>query len=197
MKGYATAASVHQATRRPVVVCFDAGNLVHVAKALCERWPALPLLLCADDDSDTQARTGKNPGRDKATQAAGAAGLAQGLAAVVVPAGLPVGGSDFNDLARQAGPGAVADLIDAAAAALLHGDARQAGESGPGEAITGPDDAQAQPAAANAPGGPALRPVPGARCQGQGRKGCKGCKGQAGRRVCCRWRWRRWPSWWR
>ena len=34
---------------------------------------------------DTQARTGKNPGRDKATQAARAAGLAQGLAAVVLP----------------------------------------------------------------------------------------------------------------
>ena len=61
-EGYATAASVHQATRRPVAVCFDAGNLVHVAKALRERWPALPLLLCADDDMDTQARTGKNRG---------------------------------------------------------------------------------------------------------------------------------------
>ena len=36
-EGYATAASVHQATRRPVAVCFDAGNLVHVAKALRER----------------------------------------------------------------------------------------------------------------------------------------------------------------
>ena len=61
-EGYATAASVHQATRRPVAVCFDAGNLVHVAKALRERWPALPLLLCADDDMDTKARTGKNRG---------------------------------------------------------------------------------------------------------------------------------------
>ncbi len=171
-EGYATAASMHQATRRPLVVCFDAGNLVHVAKALRERWPALPLLLCADDDSDTQARTGKNPGRDKATQAARAAGLAQGLAAVVLPARLPAGGSDFNDLAQHAGPGAVADLIDAAAAALLHGDARQAGESGPGAAITGPKDAQAQPAAADAPGGPALRLVPGGK--GKAAKAAKG-----------------------
>ena len=171
-EGYATAASVHQATRRPVVVCFDAGNLVHVAKALRERWPALPLLVCADDDSDTQACTGKNPGRDKAAQAGRAAGQAQGLAAVVLPAGLPAGGSDFNDLAQHAGPGAVAGLIDAAAAGLLHGDARQAGESSPGAAITGPDDAQAQPAAADAPGGPALRLVPGGK--GKAAKGAKG-----------------------
>ncbi|RYF65173.1 MAG: toprim domain-containing protein, partial [Comamonadaceae bacterium] len=33
-EGYATAASLHQATGRPVAVAFDAGNLAHVAKAL-------------------------------------------------------------------------------------------------------------------------------------------------------------------
>lgn len=173
-EGYATAASVHEATRRPVAVCFDAGNLVHVAKALRERWPGLPLLVCGDDDSDTEARTGKNPGRDKAEAAARAAGQAQGLAAVVLPAGLPAGGSDFNDLASHAGLAAVAELVDAAAAGLLHGPACKAGETGAGEAIEGPDDAQAQPAPANAPGGPALRLVPG----GKG-KPAKAAKGKA------------------
>lgn len=64
-EGYATAASLHQATGRPAAVGFDAVNLVHVAKALRERWPALPLLVCADDDGDTEARTGKNPGETR------------------------------------------------------------------------------------------------------------------------------------
>ena len=40
-------------------------------------------------------------------------------AAVVLPAGLPAGGSDFNDLASHAGLARVAELVDAAAADLL------------------------------------------------------------------------------
>ncbi len=92
-EGYATAASLHQATGRPVAVAFDAGNLAPVAKALHQAHPAALIVLCGDDDADTHARTGHNPGRDKATAAARAvAGLA------VFPDGLPAGGSDFNDL---------------------------------------------------------------------------------------------------
>jgi len=63
-EGYATAASLREATGLPVVVGIDAGKLVHVAKALRDRWPALPLLVCGDGDRGTEARTRKNPGRD-------------------------------------------------------------------------------------------------------------------------------------
>lgn len=49
-EGYATAASLHQATGLPVAVAFDAGNLVHVAQALRARWRGLRILVCADDD---------------------------------------------------------------------------------------------------------------------------------------------------
>lgn len=49
-EGYATAASLHEATGLPVAVAFDAGNLVHVATALRARWRGLRLLICADDD---------------------------------------------------------------------------------------------------------------------------------------------------
>jgi len=42
-EGYATAASVHEATGRPVVVVrFDAGNLKHVAEALRQCWMPRP-----------------------------------------------------------------------------------------------------------------------------------------------------------
>ena len=49
-EGYATAATLHEATGWPAVVAFDAGNLVHVATALRTRHRGLRLLICADDD---------------------------------------------------------------------------------------------------------------------------------------------------
>jgi putative DNA primase/helicase len=108
-EGYATAASAFEATGRPTAVAFDAGNLAHVAKALHQAHPAALIVVAGDDDTDTHARTGHNPGRDKATAAARAvAGLA------VFPEPLPAGGSDFNDLHQAAGLDAVRLLIEAA-----------------------------------------------------------------------------------
>lgn len=112
-EGYATAASLHQATGYPVAVAFDAGNLLPVAKELRQLYPDSLLVLCGDDDAQTHARTGRNPGRDKASAAAKAV---RGLA--VFPEGLPEGGSDFNDLhqhlAADAGLAAVRDTVQAA-----------------------------------------------------------------------------------
>ena len=106
-EGYATAASVHQATGRPVAVAFDAGNLAHVCKALHLAHPAALIVICGDDDLQTFAEKGHNPGRDKATAAARAvAGLA------VFPEGLPAGASDFNDMAAAVGIEAVRLVID-------------------------------------------------------------------------------------
>jgi len=50
-EGYATAASIHQATGWPVAVAFDAGSLEAAAKALQEAYPAARFILCADDDA--------------------------------------------------------------------------------------------------------------------------------------------------
>ena len=111
-EGYATAASVHQATGRPVAVAFDAGNLAHVAKALRQQYRAALLVLCGDDDAATEARTGTNTGRVKAEAAAR---TVRGLA--VFPEGLPDGGTDFNDLHQAQGLEAVGACIDAAIAA--------------------------------------------------------------------------------
>ncbi|MBN8493220.1 MAG: DNA primase [Burkholderiales bacterium] len=49
-EGYATAATLYEATGLPTVVAFDAGNLVHVAEQLRKRHRGLRLLVCADDD---------------------------------------------------------------------------------------------------------------------------------------------------
>ncbi len=160
-EGYATAASIHAATGWAVVVCFDAGNLVHVAKALRAQWPALPLLECGDDDHGTHHRTGKNPGRDKAASAVRAARVGGALAAAVFPTGLVGDGTDFNDLAAQAGGDAVRGVIDPAVAALCAG-------ALPADQPAAAADAPALPADDLAPARitPALRVVQGGKGEG-------------------------------
>ncbi len=69
-EGFATGATIHEATGYPVAVAFNAGNLLAVAKAMREKFPDLPLILCADDDRHTPG----NPGLTKATEAARAVG---------------------------------------------------------------------------------------------------------------------------
>ncbi|MFN3812608.1 MAG: DUF927 domain-containing protein [Roseateles asaccharophilus] len=115
-EGYATAASVHAATGRPVAVCFDAGNLVNVAKALQPLFPGAAFLVCGDDDTATAKRTGKNPGRVAAAQ------VLRALRAAGVVAGEvftdAAGCNDFNDLAQAQGLDAVAAVVHPAAEAL-------------------------------------------------------------------------------
>lgn len=65
-EGYATAASLHEATGIPVAVAFDAGNLRHVAKALRHTHPRARFLVCADDDFASP----ENPGISAASAAA-------------------------------------------------------------------------------------------------------------------------------
>jgi putative DNA primase/helicase len=122
-EGLATAASCFEATGRPVVVAFDAGNLAHVVRAMRGRCPAARLLVCGDDDAATMARTGKNPGRDKATEAAR---LVRGEAVFpAFPAAAGGSRTDFNDLHQFAGLEAVRDAIEGAITAA---DAARAAE---------------------------------------------------------------------
>ena len=100
-EGYATGASIHEATGEAVAVAFNAGNLMPVATALHKAYPELVLLLAADDDHQTEG----NPGMSAAKSAA----LAVGGFVVVpqFPAGRPNKATDFNDLAALAGLDAV------------------------------------------------------------------------------------------
>src|SRR5262249_53778491 len=113
-EGYATAASIHEATGSAVAVAFNAGNLLLVAQGLRERFPGQRLVVCADDDVETEG----NPGLSKARAAAEAVG---GL--VAVPSfgdARPKGATDFNDLHRLVG-------LDAARRCLLAADPVQPG----------------------------------------------------------------------
>jgi putative DNA primase/helicase len=100
-EGFATGASIHEATGWPVAVAFNAGNLGPVAAALHKAYPALVLVLAADDDW----RADGNPGLSAARQAALAVGGF--VVAPQFPKGRPPKATDFNDLAALAGLGAV------------------------------------------------------------------------------------------
>lgn len=49
-EGFATAASLHQATGQPVLAAFTAYNLKNVAESLKDRMPDIPVTFCADND---------------------------------------------------------------------------------------------------------------------------------------------------
>ena len=49
-EGFATGASLHEATGLPVAVAFDAGNLLPVCVALAAQYKRARILVCADDD---------------------------------------------------------------------------------------------------------------------------------------------------
>ncbi len=104
-EGYATAASLHEATGYSVVVAFNAGNLLAVAQDMYTKYPDLKLVLCADNDIEPDR---PNPGIDAATQAAKAVG---GYLAI------PDLGNkkcDFNDVHLAHGLTAVRKYIEAA-----------------------------------------------------------------------------------
>ncbi len=123
-EGFATGASIHEATGYPVAVAFNAGNLEAVTVAMRSKFPNLPVIVCADDDY----RTAGNPGMTKATAAALSVG---GLLA------LPDFGTDrdpemtdFNDMAVICGLETVASAI-ASATAPARGEHQRDRENAP------------------------------------------------------------------
>lgn len=69
-EGYATAATLTENLGYATVAAFDAGNLIHVAKALKAQYPDKPILIAGDDDKHLEMMQGVNPGKDKAEKAA-------------------------------------------------------------------------------------------------------------------------------
>lgn len=107
-EGFATAASIHDATGHGVAVAFDCGGLRPVAEAIRLALPEIKIVICADDDYQTAG----NPGRTKATAAAMTTN-----AFVAIPnfgADRPDGCTDFNDFALLRGAVAVRACVEAA-----------------------------------------------------------------------------------
>ena len=61
-EGWATAATLYEATGHPVAVCFSAGNLKPVALVLRQKYPTITMVVCADADE-----AGRSAARSAAT----------------------------------------------------------------------------------------------------------------------------------
>ncbi len=100
-EGYATGASVHEATGAAVAIAFSAGNLLAVAKAMRAKFSALRIVMAGDNDKS-------GVGQSAALEAARAVG---GL--VAIPS---TDGHDWNDVHRTEGLDGVRAGIEAATA---------------------------------------------------------------------------------
>ncbi len=129
-EGFATAASIHEATGWPVAVAFNAGNLEPVTKAIKKRFPSSRLLICGDDDHHLEG----NPGRTKAEAAARAHGCL--LAFPVFGPDRGEKDTDFNDLHRLTGLEAVRRCVMEPLSSLTQEDAAVSEFSGVTE-VTG------------------------------------------------------------
>jgi hypothetical protein len=105
-EGYATAASLYEATGLTAAVACDCANLRPVGEALRKKYPAAMLIFCADDD----AWSAGNPGAAKAKDAAQAVGGKIALPKFSGPR--MEGQTDFNDLALAEGLKAVRRAIE-------------------------------------------------------------------------------------
>jgi Protein of unknown function (DUF3987)/Toprim domain len=107
-EGFATGASIYEATGHATAVAFDKGNLCAVASALRAKFPDARIIIAADDDYQTAG----NPGIAGALKAAAEVG-----GFVAVPdfgADRQDGAKDFNDMMALRGTDAVRASIDAA-----------------------------------------------------------------------------------
>lgn len=158
-EGYATAATLHEATGLPCAVAFDAGNLMPVALAVSQAYPGAWVLVCADDDYMQRCKHCKHltPVEDPTCQHCGQAherenpGLRFAKDAALAVSGSVVapaweeprptdkkGPTDFNDLAALEGNQRVSALVmeaieDAGRMDLLRHSAREPARGVEGE----------------------------------------------------------------
>ena len=99
-EGYATGASIHDATGWCVAVAFDAGNMVAVAEDLRALMPGAIFVIAADNDRWSRMGEIENPGVHFAERAAYAV---RGRLVVPEFADLDDRPTDFNDLQQREG----------------------------------------------------------------------------------------------
>lgn len=99
-EGFATGASIHEATGLDVMVCFDCANMVKTARKL-KGQSDKRFIVAGDNDHATQG----NPGVKHATDAA------EILGARLVICPRMINGTDFNDLATEQGIDSVKKTI--------------------------------------------------------------------------------------
>ncbi|EFO3244748.1 DNA primase [Escherichia coli] len=97
-EGFATAASLHEATGLPVLMTIDADNMINVAKNARQIWTDSPFVFCADNDHQRKINKGVSSAKKAAASTHGE---------VIIPAFTEAekaqGLTDFNDLDASRG----------------------------------------------------------------------------------------------
>ncbi|MCK8540570.1 LPD7 domain-containing protein [Yersinia ruckeri] len=111
-EGYATAASLHQATGTPVVMTVDAGNMVTVSRNLKALYPDAAHIILGEDDFTKTDNKGLNKAREAATAIDGTYIIPQFTESERAQAFAGTGSfSDFNDIHSSRGLDAVRDQL--------------------------------------------------------------------------------------
>lgn len=99
-EGYATGCTLHEQTGLPVAIAFNASNLRPVALRLYWEYRDTRIVIAADNDMETERRTGINPGLEKAREAAAVTG-----GQIIFPGFSDINGegTDFNDYVNCGG----------------------------------------------------------------------------------------------
>jgi putative DNA primase/helicase len=105
-EGFATGASIHEATGYKVFVAFDAGNMVKVAPLIWAKYPDAIILIAEDHDLPAKGKS-EGEGQRAAREAAKA------CSGIVVKTGFDKKG-DFNDLAVSQGLDAIKEKFEMA-----------------------------------------------------------------------------------
>lgn len=158
-EGWATGMAIHTVTGEPVVVAFNASNLVPVAEALhrryAARFPRLRFVIAADNDRWTKCwldgEEGVNPGYRWAKKAVG-----ESRWEVAVPDFQDLSGkpTDFCDLLQAEGPDLVRFWLNPSHAHRARRTTDKAPWRGPEEEEPTPEADQAMEEGAAAPAGP-------------------------------------------
>ncbi len=93
-EGFATGASIFEATGISTLVCFDAGNLPTVAELIRAKYPDFKLIIAADDDWKKNPNIGLVKAKEAALKVGGY------LSVPEFPKNRGDKDTDFNDLAR-------------------------------------------------------------------------------------------------
>lgn len=102
-EGWATAASIYEATGLCVVAAMDAGNLDSVVAAIIKKYVHNAVIIAGDNDHYKPINTGKNAAISVARK--------YGLLAIIPPISTP-GLSDFNDIHCTLGLNKVREIIE-------------------------------------------------------------------------------------
>lgn len=111
-EGFATGSSVFEATGFMVAVAFNRVNLAAVAKVMREKFPDYTIIICADNDVETDGNPGLSNAKEAAEQIGGMLTYVKFQESELIDGKVP---TDFNDLHRLRGLEAVREVVEAVA----------------------------------------------------------------------------------